>query len=152
MGCKRLDTDFFSFLEIIHSKKNASKEKKYVNAFEYVYQYKDHLQNIRLSYSDINNDSSIDASTEILEEKNYYPFGMTHKGYNNIVNSNANSVASKFQFQGVELEEALGLNLMEMEFRNYDPALGRFTGIDPVTHHSMSPYVCLLYTSDAADE
>ena len=57
------------------------------------------------------------------------------------MSSNANSVASKFKFQGVEHEEALGLNLYEMEFRNYDPTLGRFTGIDPITHHSMSPYV-----------
>lgn len=49
--------------------------------------------------------------------------------------------AQDYKFQGVELEESLGLNLYEMDFRNYDPALGRFTGIDPVTHHSMSPYV-----------
>ncbi|HET8885644.1 MAG TPA: DUF6443 domain-containing protein [Salinimicrobium sp.] len=76
---------------------------------------------------------------EILEENNYYPFGLEHKGYNNVI-SNSNSVASKFKFQGVEYEESLGLNLYEMDFRNYDSALGRFTGIDPVTHHQFSPY------------
>jgi len=27
-----------------------------------------------------------------------------------------------------------------MEFRSYDPTIGRFTGIDPVTHFSMSTY------------
>ena len=27
-----------------------------------------------------------------------------------------------------------------MNVRSYDPAIGRFTGIDPVLHHSMSPY------------
>ncbi|WP_188606998.1 DUF6443 domain-containing protein [Aquaticitalea lipolytica] len=78
---------------------------------------------------------------EIVEENNYYPFGLKHKGYNNVVSPSTNSVATKFEFQGVEFEKALGLNLHEMDFRNYDPALGRFTGIDPVTHHSMSPYV-----------
>ena len=66
---------------------------------------------------------------------------MKHKGYNNVISSNGNSTAEKFGFQGVELEESLGLNLHEMDFRNYDASLGRFTGIDPVTHHSMSPYV-----------
>lgn len=29
---------------------------------------------------------------------------------------------------------------MEMEFRQYDPAIARFTSIDPVTHHSMSTF------------
>ncbi|WP_415033959.1 RHS repeat-associated core domain-containing protein [Flavobacterium sp.] len=28
-----------------------------------------------------------------------------------------------------------------MDMRDYDPAIGRWLGIDPVTHHSMSPYV-----------
>ncbi len=27
-----------------------------------------------------------------------------------------------------------------MDVRSYDPALARWTSIDPVTHHSMSPY------------
>ena len=30
---------------------------------------------------------------------------------------------------------------MEMDLRQYDPAIGRFTTMDPVIHHSMSPYV-----------
>ncbi|CAL2093789.1 protein of unknown function [Tenacibaculum sp. 190524A02b] len=29
---------------------------------------------------------------------------------------------------------------MEMDMRQYDPALARWTGIDPVTHHTMSTY------------
>ena len=72
---------------------------------------------------------------------NYYPFGLKHKGYNNVTSSNGNSTAQKFGYNGVELEESLGLNLYEMDVRSYDPAIGRFTGIDPVTHYSMSPYV-----------
>jgi len=51
------------------------------------YQFQDHLGNIRLSYSDKNNDGQITTSTEIIEEKNYYPFGLEHKGYNNVVTS-----------------------------------------------------------------
>uniref|UniRef100_UPI004049E96C DUF6443 domain-containing protein n=1 Tax=Gelidibacter sp. TaxID=2018083 RepID=UPI004049E96C len=108
--------------------------------FDYIYQYKDHLGNVRLSYSDSDGDGSINASTEIIEENNYYPFGLEHKGYNNIVSSNSNSVASKFKYNGVEHEESLGLNLYEMDLRQYDPAIARWTSIDPVTHWSMSTY------------
>ena len=80
------------------------------------------------------------AQALIVEESNYYPFGLKHKGYNNVVSSNGNSTAQKFKYNGVELEESLGLNLYEMDFRQYDPAIARFNGIDPVTHWSMSTY------------
>ena len=83
----------------------------------------------------------ITANTEIIEESNYYPFGLKHKGYNNVTSSNGNSTAQKFKYNGVEYEESLGLNLYEMDFRLYDPAIGRFNGIDPVTHHSQGTSV-----------
>ena len=108
--------------------------------YDYVYQYKDHLGNIRLSYQDIDGNGSITAATEILEENNYYPFGLKHKGYNTNVSANINSVAKKFKYNGIEYEDALGLNLYEMDVRSYDPAIGRFTGIDPVTHFANSTY------------
>ncbi len=38
----------------------------------------------------------------------------------------------------MELDETTGL--YEMDLRRYDPAIARFTAIDPVVHHSMSPY------------
>lgn len=110
--------------------------------FSYVYQYKDHLGNIRLSYTDANNNGTIEASSEIIEEKNYYPFGLEHKGYNNIVSSNGNSTAQKRKFEGVEFEEALGYDSYEMDFRHYDPALGRFNVIDPMAESRdwLTPY------------
>jgi RHS repeat-associated protein len=115
---------------------------KYENGnFDYVYQYKDHLGNIRLTYGDSNDDGNIDTSNEIIEESNYYPFGLKHKGYNNVVSSNGNSVAQKFKYNGTEFEESLGLNLYEMDLRSYDPAIGRFNGIDPITHHSQGTSV-----------
>ena len=110
--------------------------------FDYVFQYKDHLGNIRLSYSDKNNDGQITASTEIIEENNYYPFGLKHKGYNNTTSGNVNSVASKFKYNGIELEESLGLNLYEMEWRQYDASLGRFNIVDPYAEYmyDQTPY------------
>jgi RHS repeat-associated protein len=50
-------------------------------------------------------------------------------------------VAQKFKYNSVEFEESLGLNLYEMDFRNYDPAIGRFMGIDPVIHFNQGTSV-----------
>ncbi|NER12848.1 RHS repeat-associated core domain-containing protein [Leptobacterium flavescens] len=99
--------------------------------YEYVYQYKDHLGNIRLAYSDDNNDGVISAQAEIREENNYYPFGLKHKGYNNLVRST--NIAQKFTFNGQQFDESLNLNVSEMTFRQYDPTIGRFVGIDPLS-------------------
>ncbi len=99
------------------------------NSWRYVYNYVDHLGNIRLSYSDSDNNGTI-AQSEIIEENNYYPFGLKHKGYNGNVSASGNSTAQKFKYNGKELEEGLGYNMLEYGARNYDPALGRFVNVD----------------------
>lgn len=111
-------------------------------SFEYVYQYKDHLGNVRLSYTDVNGDGVITASTEIIEEKNYYPFGLQHKGYNNDYSSIGNSTAKKFGYNGKELEKASGLDWLDYGARNYDAALGRWMNLDPLAEEMRrhSPY------------
>ena len=55
---------------------------------------------------------------------------------------NVNSVASKFQFQGQELQEDLGLEWVQFKWRNHDPATGRFFNIDPLAEKFVynSPY------------
>ncbi|WP_188618760.1 DUF6443 domain-containing protein, partial [Cloacibacterium rupense] len=55
-----------------------------INNISYIYNYVDHLGNVRLSYADSNKNGVIDPSTEIIEENNYYPFGLKHSGYNNL--------------------------------------------------------------------
>lgn len=107
--------------------------------FNYVYNYTDHLGNVRLSYTNIGSTSSPDL--QIIEENNYYPFGLKHEGYNTGISSLGSDVGKKFKFNGIEFEESAGLGLYEMEFRQYDPAIARFTSLDPVIHHSMSPYM-----------
>jgi hypothetical protein len=52
------------------------------SSYNYVFQYKDHLGNVRLSYSDTDLNGAVDQS-EIIEESNYYPFGLKQKGYSN---------------------------------------------------------------------
>ena len=78
-----------------------------------------------------------------MEESNYYPFGLKHKGYNNVVSSNGNSTGNKFKtFQGQEINEELGLNWLSFKYRNYDPSLARFHNVDPLAeeYNYQSPY------------
>ncbi|TCI91375.1 RHS repeat domain-containing protein [Tenacibaculum sp. M341] len=110
--------------------------------FKYVYQYKDHLNNIRLFYTDINNDGIITSDTEIIQEKNYYPFGEEHKGYNSIVNSQGNSIAQKFGYRSKELNEEFGIQWYDYDGRNYNSILARWMNPDVATEqtHTYSPY------------
>ena len=116
--------------------------KKDGSAFNYVYQYKDHLGNIRLSYADTDNNGSINSSTEIIEESNYYPFGLRHKGYNDVISANGNSLAQKFKYNGKELNDELSLDWYHFGARNYDAALGRWMNLDPLAEKMRrhSPY------------
>ncbi|MDH7448035.1 RHS repeat domain-containing protein [Aquimarina sp. 2201CG14-23] len=66
----------------------------------------------------------------------YYPFGLEHKGYNQTITGRKHN----YGYNGVEEENELGLNMFSMDFRKYDPTIARWTAIDPVTHHSLSPY------------
>ena len=79
---------------------------------------------------------------EIVEENNYYPFGLKHNGYNNQVSANANQVASKFKYNGKELNEELEVNWYDYGARNYDASLGRWMNIDPLAEKMRrhSPY------------
>ncbi|MCX2682133.1 hypothetical protein OOZ15_19460, partial [Galbibacter sp. EGI 63066] len=109
--------------------------------YDYVYQYKDHLGNIRLSYQDADNNGSI-ATNEIVEESNYYPFGLKQKGYNNVVSPDGNALAQQWKFGGKQYQEELDLNWYDVTARNYDPALGRWMNIDPLAEKMRrhSPY------------
>ncbi|WP_413513496.1 RHS repeat domain-containing protein [Myroides odoratus] len=105
----------------------------------YVYQYSDHLGNVRLSYSDTNKNDKIDVG-EIIEENNYYPFGLTHKGYNE--KNNTIAANYKYQYNAKELQEELGFNVYDYGARNYDAALGRWMNVDPLAEQAVSwtPY------------
>ena len=112
--------------------------------YKYHYQYKDHLGNIRLSY--FNNGSASSPSLVISQENNYYPFGLSHKGYNDSPTPYGNSAAKMFKFGGKEYQDETigGKNLDWYDFhaRNYDAALGRWMNIDPLAEkfYQWSPY------------
>jgi RHS repeat-associated protein len=94
------------------------------NVYSYVYNYTDHLGNVRLSYSA----PPSGVGGLIIEENNYYPFGMKHAGYNDGTASNPN----KYKYNGKELQDELGLNFYDYDNRVYDPATGRFLEMDPL--------------------
>ena len=80
----------------------------------------------------------------IIEENNYYPFGLKHKGYNNVVNGTANP----YKFGGKEHNEELGLDLYDFGARMYDPSIGRWHVTDNLSelYFSNSTYVYALNT------
>ncbi len=127
----------------------------YVSVLEgkinYVYNYTDHLGNVRLSYG---LDPEVQGQLKILSENHYYPYGLKHSNYNAIEYAyKENELGTyvileptdrqdyRYKYNGMEYQDELGLNLYDMDFRDYDPAIARWTGIDPVTHHNMSPYM-----------
>ncbi|MFD2907963.1 DUF6443 domain-containing protein [Flavobacterium ardleyense] len=120
--------------------------------YNYVYQYKDHLGNVRVSYAATTNASQ--SQLTILEENHYYPFGLKHSGYNTtqyqfISPISGNNIAqlapgetenNKYKYNGKELQDELGLNIYAMDMRQYDPAIARWIVQDPVVHFNYSPY------------
>jgi RHS repeat-associated protein len=95
------------------------------------------LGNVRLAFSDVNNNRRIEIEddpgtpeddTEVMQENHYYPFGMNQLGpwYEVVAPEN------KYQYNGKELNEELGLDWYDYGARWYDAAVGRFTGIDPI--------------------
>ncbi|MEM9076202.1 MAG: DUF6443 domain-containing protein [Bacteroidota bacterium] len=116
----------------------------YVNAsgsgYSFIYQYKDHLGNVRLSYT---KDPSNPTTPSLIEENNYYPFGLKHKGYNmggdTALGSN---LAQNWKFGGKEYDESLGLETYDFGARNYNPDIGKWMNIDPLAekYYTFSGY------------
>ena len=104
------------------------------NTYSYVFNYTDHLGNVRLSYTKNPSTNVLD----IIEENNYYPFGLKHNGYN-VDNFQPEY---KYQYNGKELQDEFGLNMYDYGARNYDAALGRWMNIDPLAEKGRrwSPY------------
>jgi len=158
-----ITTDYLgSFQYFNNNLKHIPHAEGYVNVvngkFKHVFNFTDHLGNIRLSYSDANRDNLI-THDEILEENNFYPFGLKHTAYNTnerqyINNDQINELILilfprftgdgryNYKYNGKEYQDELGLNMYDYGARNYDPALGRWMNIDPLAeeYRRWSPY------------
>ncbi len=96
------------------------------DAFSYQYQLKDHLGNIRTSFT-------CETGAPVLTEENYYyPFGLSFP----IKNA---AITNQYLYNGKELENFNQLNWYDYGARFYDPQLGRWPVVDPKDQF-FSPY------------
>ncbi|MCG8328679.1 MAG: hypothetical protein MI974_13395 [Chitinophagales bacterium] len=119
--------------------------------FSAEYFHQDHLGNNRLVFCDFNNNGIIETSDdpgtptnelEVTQEIHYYPFGMEQNGnwYATVAPDNVKL------YNGKELNREGNINLYDYGARWYDPALGRWTTIDPLAenYYPYSPYNYVL--------
>ncbi|GGP06310.1 hypothetical protein GCM10010992_26010 [Cloacibacterium rupense] len=88
-----------------------------------------------MSYADSNKNGVIDPSTEIVEENNYYPFGLKHEGYNSL----AGNPKYQYKYNGKELQET---GMYDYGARFYMPDIGRWGVVDPLAekYSNLSSY------------
>jgi len=104
-------------------------EVTYTRQFSKLYYLKDHLGNIRVT---------VDQAGVVKGYDDYYPFGLQMPGRcSNTANPN-----HLYKYSGKELDEEIGLNWYYFIARPYDPEIGRFVTVDPLSHLApeMSPY------------
>jgi RHS repeat-associated protein len=100
------------------------------STYHYTYNLKDYLGNVRETF----NNGGTGGAIQILQENDYYPFGLTVQAYGY---SNDN----RYLYNGKE--EQLDLtNVYDYGARFYDPVIARWTVIDPLaeTSRRWSPY------------
>ena len=98
----------------------------YIENGTYYFYLTDHLGNNRVIAS---------SSGSIVQSNHYYPFGMS------FTEGSATS-QQPYKYNGKELDTERGLNLYDYSARYMDPALGRFSTVDPHAekYYSWSPY------------
>uniref|UniRef100_UPI0028A6AB53 RHS repeat domain-containing protein n=1 Tax=Chryseobacterium taichungense TaxID=295069 RepID=UPI0028A6AB53 len=98
---------------------------------EYIYQYKDHLGNVRVSYKKGNN------GIEITDQNDYYPFGMNIPREGKAVFGTSSMY--NYKYNGKELQET---GMYDYGWRQYMPDIGRWGVVDPLAeqYRRWSPY------------
>ncbi len=122
-------------MHIAHEEGRALKLGDY---FRYEFNLTDHLGNVRVSFSDTDYDGALEAAEgKVLQIDQYYPFGMRMGGL-----SYQAGTENRYRYNGKEYHQELGLGLYDYGFRWYDPAIGRFTGVDPIAEdfNWVTPY------------
>jgi len=111
------------------------------------YNFRDHLGNTRLVFTDRNGNGVVDitgtaSTSDVLQENHYYAFGMAFEGA--WLQNDASIRDNKYQYNGKELNDDFGLNWNDYGARWYDAAIGRWNGVDPLADHpnqvDRSPY------------
>ncbi|THV62046.1 hypothetical protein EK417_06440 [Chryseobacterium candidae] len=98
----------------------------------YIYQYKDHLGNVRVSFA--KNSTGV---LEIVDSNDYYPFGMNHLKTGSAYFGQDSF--KKYKYNGKELQET---GMYDYGARMYMPDIGRWGVLDNYSekYFSISPY------------
>jgi RHS repeat-associated protein len=77
------------------------------------------------------------VKSPVVQMDDYYPFGLTFNSY-----SRENSVDQNYLYNSKELQDELNLGWLDYGARMYDPSIGRWMVIDPLTEISRrwTPY------------
>ena len=119
---------------IAHTEGSLSRQDDDKFLQEYV--LRDHLGNTRVTFTDADNDGNVNEK-DIKQINMYYPFGLNAEG-----NWNGAAGSNKYQYNGKSWEDDFGLGWNDYGARFYDPAGGRWLGVDPLaeSYSSWSPY------------
>lgn len=97
------------------------------------WQISDHLGNVRVRFTDRDNDGEIivdkedPLASEVIGSYHYYPFGMKMEGPWLLQQGEIN----KHQYNGIETFDEFASGIGLTTYRIHDPALGRWLQIDP---------------------
>ncbi len=100
------------------------------STYAYEYQMKDHLGNVRASFT------CTSGSPSMQQEDYYYPFGLSFRMQDA-------ASANRYLYNGKEKEDFHNLGWNDYGARFYDPQLGRWHAVDPegFVKPFLSPYV-----------
>jgi RHS repeat-associated protein len=110
-------------------------------SYYYEYQLKDHLGNMRVTFTDKDHN----GIPEVQSENHYYPFGMPIAALsytNNVTTLNTIDYKNEYFYNGKEAEDDFGLGWLDYGWREYDPQIGRFMTQDrfAMKYIRLSPY------------
>jgi RHS repeat-associated protein len=111
-------------------------------SYYYEYQLKDHLGNVRVTFTD----KDKNGIPEVQSENHYYPFGMPIGALTYMTGVPANPTfkdfGNEFFYNGKEAVDNFGLGWLDYGWRQFDPIICRWWSVDPLAekYRRWSPY------------
>ncbi|WP_044233939.1 DUF6443 domain-containing protein [Haliscomenobacter hydrossis] len=140
-GVKRVESVFHAEGRYYNTNVDASN----TIAWRKEYNFKDHLGNTRLVFTDRNANGIVDitgtaSTSDVLQENHYYAFGLAFEGA--WLQNDAAVRDNAYMYNGKELNSDFGLGMYAYGARWYDPSVGKFGSPDRFAekYFSHSPF------------